>query len=123
MKDKNYFIKVHGHSCLEFRLNKTVIIFDPWLSGSAYWRSWWNFPEPTSVESLIKQFSNCDEIFVFITHLHWDHFHGPTLRKLYKKIPNLKFLISRVPESRLKNDLIEVLNKNIKVIEINHGQK
>ena len=108
---------------MEFRSNKTCIIFDPWLSGSAYWRSWWNFPEPTPLESIIKDISSCDEIFIFISHLHWDHFHGPTLRKLYKKIPNLKFLISRVPEKRLKNDLFEVLNNNIQVIEINHAQK
>ena len=123
MKDRNYFIKVHGHSCLEFRSNETCIIFDPWLSGSAYWRSWWNFPEPTPLETIIKDISSCNNIFLFITHLHWDHFHGPTLRQLYKKIPNLKFLISRVPEKRLKNDLFEVLNNNIQVIEINHGQK
>ena len=123
MQDKNYFIKVHGHSCLEFRSKNTCIIFDPWLSGSAYWRSWWNFPEPTPIESIIEDISNCNEIFVFITHLHWDHFHGPTLRKLYKKIPNLKFLISRVPERRLKSDLFEVLNKNIQITEINHGEK
>ena len=123
MHNKNYFIKVHGHSCLEFRSNKTCIIFDPWLSGSAYWRSWWNFPEPTPLESIINDISSCDEVFIFITHLHWDHFHGPTLRKLYKKIPDLKFLISRVPEKRLKNDLFEVLDNNIQVIEINHAQK
>ncbi len=123
MQKKNYFIKVHGHSCLEFRSNETAIIFDPWLSGSAYWRSWWNFPEPTPINEIIKGISKCNEIFVFITHLHWDHFHGPTLRKLYKEIPNLKFLISRVPEKRLKNDLFEVLNKNIQVFEINHGKK
>tara|TARA_S200000501_G_C20665668_1_gene673901 strand:+ start:89 stop:385 length:297 start_codon:yes stop_codon:yes gene_type:complete len=57
MQDKNYYIKVHGHSCLEFRLQNTAIIFDPWLSGSAYWRSWWNFPEPTSVEMIVKEIS------------------------------------------------------------------
>ena len=123
MQDKNYYIKVHGHSCLEFRSQNTAIIFDPWLSGSAYWRSWWNFPEPTSVEMIVKEISTCNEIFVFISHLHWDHFHGPTLRNLYKKIPNLKFIISKVPEKRLKNDLFEVLNKNIQVTEINHGEK
>ena len=65
MQDKNYFIKVHGHSCLEIRSNQTSIIFDPWLSGSAYWRSWWNFPEPTAIESIIRDLSNCNEIFVY----------------------------------------------------------
>ena len=105
---EEYFLKIHGHSCLEIRSNKTAILFDPWLNGSAYWRSWWNFPEATSLEKLIKSLSECKQTYIYITHLHWDHFHGPTLRKLYKNIPNLKFLISRVPEKRLKNDLFEV---------------
>ncbi len=117
----DYFLKIHGHSCLEVRVNETAIIFDPWLVGSAYWRSWWNFPEPSSFETLTKSLSNCHEIFIYITHLHWDHFHGPTLRKLQKEIPKLKFLISRTPERRLKNDLLEVLKKGTNVVEINHG--
>ena len=89
--------------------------------GSAYWRSWWNFPEPCSIENLIQSLSNCREVFIYITHLHWDHFHGPTLRKLQKDIPYLKFLISRTPERRLKNDLLKVLKKGTNIEEINHG--
>ena len=102
MSIQDYLIKIHSHSCLEFRLNKISILFDPWLIGSAYWRSWWNFPEPTPFESLIKEISSCEELYIYITHLHWDHFHGPTLRKLYKLIPKLKFIISNVPEKDLK---------------------
>jgi len=123
LNNNNYYLKIHGHSCLEFRAKNTFIIFDPWLSGSAYWRSWWNFPEPTSIDKIIKDKLNCEDVYIYITHLHWDHFHGPTLRKLHKKIANLKFLISRVPEKRLKNDLFAVLNKNIDLIEIDHGEE
>lgn len=123
MDIQDYFIKVHSHSCLELRWRKTSILFDPWLIGSAYWRSWWNFPEPTPVETLIKDISNCEEVYIYLTHLHWDHFHGPTLRKIFKEIPKLKFIISRVPEKRLVNDLFNVLNKKIHIIEINHGEE
>ena len=35
----------------------------------------------------------------------------------------MKFIISRVPEQRLKNDLYQVLNKKIQVSEINHGER
>ena len=120
---EEYYLKIHGHSCLEVRVGNKSLLFDPWICGSAYWRSWWNFPEPTPIENLIKSLSSCSEIYVYITHLHWDHFHGPTLRKLHKKIPNLKFLISRTPEERLKSDLLDVLNKKIDIREINHGFK
>ena len=103
---EEYYLKIHGHSCLELKAQNTAILFDPWLNGSAYWRSWWNFPEPESLDEIIKSLSKCNQIYIYITHLHWDHFHGPTLRKIYKELPNSKFLISRVPEKRLKNDLI-----------------
>ena len=120
---EEYYLKIHGHSCLELKAQNTAILFDPWLNGSAYWRSWWNFPEPESLDEIIKSLSKCNQIYIYITHLHWDHFHGPTLRKIYKELPNSKFLISRVPEKRLKNDLIKVLNSNINVLEINHAAK
>ena len=81
---EEYYLKIHGHSCLEIRAKNKSILFDPWISGSAYWRSWWNFPEPTSIENLIQSLSSCKQIYIYITHLHWDHFHGPTLRKLNK---------------------------------------
>ena len=67
MVKTNYYIKIHGHSCLEFRSESTIILFDPWLCGSAYWRSWWNFPEPSSLEKIIKDISNCKNIYLYIT--------------------------------------------------------
>ena len=120
---QEYYLKIHGHSCLELKVHDTAILFDPWLKGSAYWRSWWNFPEPESLDEVIKSLSNCNKVYIYITHLHWDHFHGPTLRRIYKELPNIRFLISRVPEKRLKNDLLEVLNSDIDIVEINHGSK
>lgn len=115
-------LRIHGHSCLELRTTTDIILFDPWLKGSAYWRSWWNFPEQKNIEELISEISNVENIYVYITHLHWDHFHGPSLRILYREIPKIKFLIPKVPETRLKNDLLKILGNKINIIEINHGQ-
>ena len=36
--------KIHAHACLEVITADTSLICDPWLIGSAYWRSWWNYP-------------------------------------------------------------------------------
>ncbi len=116
-------LKIHGHSCLEIRDSSTRIIFDPWLNGSAYWRSWWNFPEPYPFECFLEEISQAKNIYVYITHLHWDHFHAPTLKKIIKTNPSIKFLIPRVPEPRLKNDLISILGKKTYIIEINHSKK
>ena len=121
INSNNYYLKIHGHSCLEFRAKNTFIIFDPWLSGSAYWRSWWNFPESTNLDSLLDIWSKKDNLFIYITHLHWDHFHGPTIRKIRKRCRNCNFIIPKTPELRLKNDLNSLLGKK-NLYEIGHAK-
>ena len=111
---------IHGHSCLEIRLDKTSLICDPWLAGSAYWRSWWNFPESTNLDSLLDIWSQQDNLFIYITHLHWDHFHGPTLKRIIKKCRNCNFIIPKTPELRLKKDLESFVSKKY-IKEINHA--
>ena len=70
-------LKIHAHACLEVITPDVSLICDPWLLGSAYWRSWWNYPP---VKPDILQRINPD--YIYLTHLHWDHFNGPSLRKL-----------------------------------------
>src|SRR5690348_18027489 len=36
--------RILGHACLEVTSNSKQLLCDPWLVGSAYWRSWWNYP-------------------------------------------------------------------------------
>ena len=55
-----------------------LLITDPWLVGSVYWRSWWlqNYPSAEEVDWL------ANSAWVYITHEHPDHFHMPTIRRL-----------------------------------------
>jgi UDP-MurNAc hydroxylase len=75
-------IKILSHACLLVSTDKSSVIMDPWLLGSCYWRSWWNFPEPEFDPS---ELASVDA--VVISHIHWDHWHGPTLKKLFKGKP------------------------------------
>ena len=88
------------------------LVFDPWLVGSSYWRSWWNYPPVPRdlVESLRPD-------FICLTHIHWDHFHGPSLRKFPRETP---ILIPRIPFLRMRKDLREMGFANI--IELRHGR-
>ncbi|MGB7069795.1 MAG: MBL fold metallo-hydrolase [Pyrinomonadaceae bacterium] len=89
------------------------ILLDPWLIGSCYWRSWWNFPE------IEREF--LDDIkpdYIYLTHLHWDHFHSPSLRLFDKDV---KFLVPRIPGTRMVRDLRSIKRTNI--VEIPHGGK
>jgi UDP-MurNAc hydroxylase len=90
------------------------LICDPWLIGSCYWRSWWNFPEPAAnlVQNLAPQ-------FIYLTHLHWDHFHGPSLKKLFD--PKTVVVVPKVPTRRMIEDLRWLGFHNI--VEVPHGRK
>ena len=88
------------------------VVCDPWLVGSCYWRSWWNFPEPDP--GLI---ADLRADFVYLTHLHWDHFHGPSLRRLFS--PATRILVPKVPTRRMVEDLHYLGFDD--VVEIPHG--
>ena len=70
-------LKFLSHASAIVSSNGKSLLMDPWLIGSCYWRSWWNYP-PIKPELIINL--NVDAIY--ITHIHWDHWHGPTLKKL-----------------------------------------
>ena len=105
-----FTILSHASVCVEH--NGVKIVSDPWLIGSCYWRSWWNFPEPS--EELV---TGLNPDFIYITHLHWDHFHGASLKKLFS--PDTHILVPKVPTRRMVKDLEWLGFKN--VTEIPHG--
>ncbi len=105
--------QVLSHAGLNVEHNGTSVLIDPWLIGSCYWRSWWNFPEPSR-----ELIDSIKPDFIYITHLHWDHFHGPSLRLFDKSIP---FLVPKIPTRRMVKDLNVLGFKNI--IEIPHAAK
>jgi len=92
--------------------NGKKLVCDPWLVGSSYWRSWWNYP-PVS-RDLIRDL-NPDVIY--ITHIHWDHFHGPSLEKFSK---DTKIVVPKGNYSRNKDDLNSLGFHN--VVELKHGE-
>src|SRR5688572_18674670 len=69
--------KILSHAGLIVTANSgKTLVCDPWLIGSSYWRSWWNYP-PVS-KSLVDSLK---PDYIYLTHIHWDHFHGPSLKK------------------------------------------
>lgn len=88
------------------------LVCDPWLRGSSYWRSWWNYP-PVSKELV----NNLNPDVLYITHIHWDHFHGPSLNKFPKDI---KILVPKGNYDRNKKDLVGLGFTNVH--EMKHGE-
>jgi len=73
-------LRTLGHACLALYRHgePPLLITDPWLVGSVYWRSWWlqNYPTAEEVDWL------AGSPLVYITHEHPDHFHMPSIRRL-----------------------------------------
>jgi hypothetical protein len=69
-----------GHACLALYREgeRPLLLTDPWLVGSAYWRSWWlqHYPSAEEIDWLATS------AHVYVTHEHPDHFHMPTIRRL-----------------------------------------
>jgi UDP-MurNAc hydroxylase len=79
--------------------------------GSAYWRSWWNYP-PVSPELV----ASLKPDFIYLTHIHWDHFQGVSLRKFSR---STVIIVPRDVSLRMTKDLAQMGFHNI--VELKHG--
>ncbi len=104
---------VLSHAGLAVRGGGTELLCDPWLVGSCYWRSWWNYPPPSPelVDSLRPD-------AISLSHIHWDHFHGVSLRRFPLDTP---VLVPRGHHDRMRRDL-EWLGFT-DVCELRHGRR
>ena len=103
---------VLSHAGLYVEARGTSLIIDPWIVGSCYWRSWWNYPKPAPFASRLETLD-----YIYLTHLHWDHFHGPSLRKLPK---DATLLIPEAHFDRFKKDSKGFRFKEI--VEVPHAK-
>ena len=73
-------IETLGHATLVLSdgSRAPILVTDPWLVGSCYWRSWWleRYPSEAEIGRL------AETRWIYITHEHPDHLHPPSLRRL-----------------------------------------
>ena len=102
-----------SHAGLRITVGETELLCDPWVTGSCYWRSWWNYPPvPKDLVASLKP------DFIYITHLHWDHFQAPSLR-LFPRDTTIVVPYDRY--DRMRRDLKAVGFEN--VIELKNGER
>ena len=102
-----------GHASLLCETEDTRILMDPWLVGPANFRSWWHFPE-VSVDP--AQLPPLD--YLYISHLHGDHFHVPTLERLDRR-PTV--LVPRLYHNRMLRRLHQLGFTRVR--ELTHGKE
>jgi UDP-MurNAc hydroxylase len=104
--------QVLSHAGLAVTSQNRTLLTDPWILGSCYWRSWWNYPPvPQQLVRSLKP------DFIYVTHIHWDHFQGPSLRKFDKATP---IYVPKGNFHRIRDDLVKMGFTN--VTELKHGQ-
>jgi UDP-MurNAc hydroxylase len=104
--------EILSHAGLRIEHGGTTLVVDPWLLGSAYWRSWWNYPPVDAARARAVRTE-----FIYLTHIHWDHFHGPSLRALGKDVQVL------IPEDRYDRMFRDLRAMGFtRIREIPHGR-
>jgi UDP-MurNAc hydroxylase len=98
-----------SHAGLRVRGGGISLLVDPWIVGSCYWRSWWNYP-PVA-ESLVRELK---PDAIYLTHLHWDHFHGVSLRRFPRQT---RILVPRGHHDRIRRDLQRIGFGHVQEIE------
>ena len=111
--DDRVEFQIVSHACFAARHGGIELLVDPWLLGSCYWRSWWNLPEPgPEIVARLKP------DFIYHTHLHWDHFHGPSLRRF---APGPCMLVPKLPTTRRMVEDLRWLGFT-EIVELDHGK-
>jgi len=88
------------------------ILCDPWLVDGCYYGSWYHYPK---FDFNPKEFDDID--YIYISHIHPDHFDIKTLQKLKKDIP---VLIHEFPQKFFKGNIEEL---GFKVEEIPNNKR
>jgi len=101
-----------GHASLLCETEDVRILMDPWLVGPANFRSWWHLPAVDLDPAKLPELD-----YIYISHLHDDHFHVSTLKRLPQR-PTV--LIPRLYHNRLVCRLRELGYTQIK--ELPHGK-
>lgn len=102
-----------SHAGLRVEAGGVELVCDPWLVGSVYWRSWWNYPP---VPKALVQSLRPD--FIYLTHLHWDHFQADSLKLFPADTP---ILVPFDRYERMTRDLKAVGRTNVR--EVRHGER
>jgi UDP-MurNAc hydroxylase len=99
-------------ACVLVSSNEVKILFDPWLTDGEYYGSWFHYP-PFDFKP--QEYDDVD--FIYISHIHPDHFSKNTLSALKKSIP---VLIHSYHSKFLKANIERL---GFQVVELKHNVK
>src|SRR5919107_6232626 len=87
-----------GHASMRIDTGAGSILCDPWVNP-AYFASWFPFPD----NSLLDWDALGDVDYLYVSHLHRDHFDAENLRRHVSKKATV--LLPEYPTSQLEDEL------------------
>jgi len=101
-----------GHACILVEIGGARILMDPWLVGPSNGNGWWHLPAAAATPESLGSVD-----YVMISHVHNDHFHIPSLKRLPK---TATVMVPYGLDPWMANALREIgFNR---VTEVEHGQ-
>ena len=85
-------------ACVEIQTASTRILCDPWFTDGAFEGSWFHYP---TVKNPLKILRKPD--YIYISHIHSDHYDPLFLKKILKKYKNLKIIVPNFKRNYLLN--------------------
>ena len=101
---KKYWLKIRYiySACVVVETPDITIVSDPWFIPGEY-GSWMHYPPlPSDPVDIIGEVD-----FIYISHLHSDHYDPLFLRKYFKKFPKAKLIISDTEHKMLEYRMIQ----------------
>lgn len=103
-------------ACVIVETKGKRILMDPWLFDGCYYGAWAHFPPFTRDDWEKHEFQNID--YIYVSHIHPDHFDPPTMRFLRNYGCQAPVLIHKYPTVFLKKHIQEL---GFETIELTHG--
>lgn len=86
-----FTVSYFNHASVKISTPSFSILTDPWLIGSAFCSGWWHLHgSPKGWETQVQKLDA-----LYISHSHSDHFHIPSLKKIFSLNPNIKIYIPK----------------------------
>jgi UDP-MurNAc hydroxylase len=90
-----------GHASLHIDTPAGTILCDPWVNP-AYFASWFPFPDNSQLDW--ERLGDCD--YLYVSHLHRDHFDAAHLRRFVSKKATV--LLPEFPTTELRDQLTDL---------------
>jgi CMP-N-acetylneuraminate monooxygenase len=110
--DGEFQLKFYAHACMAFRAGETTLFTDPWLYGPSFSLGWWLQHQPP--DTWLEDLSSSNAIY--ISHNHSDHLNTHTLKKLFEKNRNVKFIVPAFSSGSVEQPLRVLGFSNIEVL-------